>query len=83
MDCHDDPREAEGKMHAALEEGCLGCHDPHVGLTPGLLKGADAEAVCLECHDDPRADDEVNHGAVSKRCSSCHQPHASDKANLL
>jgi predicted CXXCH cytochrome family protein len=83
LDCHDDPREAEGELHPALEEGCLVCHDPHAGFAPGFLKSQFPHAACVECHDDPLEGKAVIHAPVQKGCSTCHELPASDNAHLL
>ena len=69
-------------MHAALEEGCLACHDPHAGNPGGILVRAQKQ-VCLDCHDDPS--ERAGHPAVGAdtRCSSCHDPHGADQPQLL
>jgi predicted CXXCH cytochrome family protein len=83
LDCHEDPREIEGALHPALEEGCLVCHDPHAGRAPGLLKGEAAHSVCLECHDSPLQGRAQTHAALSKGCSVCHDPHSSANEQFL
>ncbi len=83
LDCHDDPRRPGLKVHPALEEGCLACHDPHAGFRPGVLKGKDARASCLDCHDDPAAGKAVAHRPVKEGCASCHEPHASASPKFL
>jgi predicted CXXCH cytochrome family protein len=38
LDCHDTP--AAGSPHPLFSEGgCVGCHYPHAGNMPGLLRG--------------------------------------------
>jgi predicted CXXCH cytochrome family protein len=83
LDCHDDPREGEGELHPALEEGCLVCHDPHAGFAPGLLKGETFRAACVECHDDPLASAKAVHEPASEGCAVCHTPHMSENSRFL
>jgi predicted CXXCH cytochrome family protein len=83
VDCHDDPREGEGELHPALEEGCLVCHDPHAGYVPGFLKGESRHSACVECHDDPLEGKNVIHEALQQGCSACHEPHTSERAHFL
>jgi predicted CXXCH cytochrome family protein len=83
LDCHDDPREGEGELHPALEEGCLVCHDPHAGFAPGVLRGETVRAACVECHDDPLAGAKTVHEPASEGCATCHVPHMSGNSHFL
>lgn len=71
---------------------CLGCHSPHSGDFPHLLKG-NVYDLCIDCHDQYR----INH-PVGKHpmrfvkiegtdkeisCVSCHDPHGSNNHALL
>jgi predicted CXXCH cytochrome family protein len=75
-------------VHAALEQGCTTCHDPHAADAAKLTK-TDIYALCTSCHSDmskhfhkvkgvtdPRTGEELN-------CTGCHRPHASDQDHLL
>lgn len=82
LECHDDPREGAQALHPALEEGCLVCHDPHRGTRPGILRGADANAPCLDCHE-VLTGKPVRHAALDQGCTVCHDPHRADAEHQL
>ncbi|MBE0616481.1 MAG: cytochrome c3 family protein, partial [Proteobacteria bacterium] len=80
-ECHAEV--AEGRtVHAALDEGCQGCHDPHSDQDVDR-----AGASCGQCHDF-RNDAELGslHGNLSLKpgsCGACHPPHASPFDRLV
>lgn len=74
---------AKGKtVHAALEEGCNTCHNPHL-----QEDRARAQTTCGRCHEFAKDTELASlHGGLSipaERCQVCHPPHASDQDKLL
>lgn len=80
-ECHEGV--GQGKtVHAALEEGCGSCHDPHSDQD---RQGAGKS--CSNCHDvageQVLSDLHGNLAVPPEACPSCHQPHASPTDRLL
>lgn len=90
LDCHDARSSSEAKkrlalrgsgVHAAVTNGCDGCHViGHGGKEKGLLF-AQEPALCTTCHPEPRG--KTVHAAVRSGCTGCHEPHASAHPALL
>jgi predicted CXXCH cytochrome family protein len=88
--CHEDyePAADPAPDHpVGGEVTCTGCHSPHWGEGPGMMRGPE-RLVCLECHSDVRT--EIEAGASTHplevgggRCTSCHQPHDAVAGPLL
>lgn len=88
QDCHADQVAAGSKeifVHGALEETCVGCHDPHGGDQPAILRGNDERELCTSCHDQGTLlSGKHRHGPVaSGNCLACHEPHRSRHRALL
>jgi predicted CXXCH cytochrome family protein len=70
-------------QHKAIEQqGCVGCHDPHVSPTKFLLRADSAAALCAKCHVTPMKK-HAHEPFASGQCTLCHQPHESTSAGLL
>ncbi|TLN23446.1 hypothetical protein FDZ71_03010, partial [bacterium] len=82
LSCHDDPTGSMPVKHAALDEGCGACHDPHAGFGKGFLR-AEMKGLCKQCHGDKAAQGKVVHQALDEGCNACHKPHASKNKKLL
>lgn len=73
--------------HAALDQGCSGCHDPHASDHRFQLREL-APRLCMTCHEDQVQQTlegaKVVHGAVLQEggCNVCHEPHRSRLPNL-
>jgi len=88
--CHEEIEAAMGKSrftHAAVEDSCTNCHNPHNAAYKKLLI-AEPPALCAQCHDDVwelATKAPVQHAAVREgtSCLNCHTPHASDVDRLL
>jgi predicted CXXCH cytochrome family protein len=80
-ECHTVIGERE-HLHAAVEDGCVSCHDPHVSSTRFLLKVPSMEVLCVGCH--PVRNLPHRHGPFrAGECLACHEPHESEYAMLL
>ncbi len=84
-----DPQKNQPVIHAALDEGCLGCHQPHSSPFRGLLQKEQA-GVCWECHDQGQVPEGKGKGirvhspiADDRECTACHRPHAGEFPKLL
>lgn len=86
LTCHDsvEPDLSRKVVHFPVtqDDGCVGCHGPHVGFGTGIQK-KDGVETCLNCHDGPEFTGSVKHAAAFEDCETCHQPHSSDYAHLL
>lgn len=81
--CHDKKMFAKKTVHAALEMGCLSCHNPHASKNAKLLI-AEVPALCLTCHDKAEFSKKNVHAPVAKGlCLKCHSPHSTDNPSLL
>jgi predicted CXXCH cytochrome family protein len=79
--------------HAAMDEGCVLCHEARLPVTAGaahprdaFVKLEDQTALCGQCHESAAAMASVRgpHGpAAGGRCSACHAPHGSADKGLL
>ncbi len=82
FNCHPDIEEKINLEfpHAAVDDGCMTCHDPHGGVfvepQPDL---------CTNCHDTDDTDFQNKHAGKTnmQKCSFCHNPHGADNENLL
>jgi predicted CXXCH cytochrome family protein len=90
FECHDTfQKKIQGAKHthgAISEKGCMGCHDPHIGAHPALLRKPMHKALCLECHKKETAGMKRHHaGALGEKqqCLHCHRVHTADTDNLL
>lgn len=83
-DCHGGLLEVEAVHPAALDGGCVMCHESTGEEHEfGPLPDPVAE-LCLACHDDPRDGVSSEHApAAEGECTSCHSPHGSDQAYYL
>lgn len=72
----------------AAQIGCITCHNPHSGPSPGglMLRGGDVASgigVCVACHSDMRQivltahspEAFKSHRPESIACGPCHRPH--------
>lgn len=82
MTCHDPAKFSKKTRHAALEMGCISCHDPHVTKNRKLLTAPDPD-LCKGCHDAGAFEKKTRHAALEMGCTSCHSPHSSDMKKLL
>jgi predicted CXXCH cytochrome family protein len=85
--CHSGIEEALGRknVHAAMEEGCSACHDPHSSDFEKLLV-SDYKELCASCHDIEADEFSETHGRQpvdETGCGTCHETHGSDEAKLL
>ncbi len=83
--CHDDVTDKEF-LHDPLElelDGCMFCHDPHVGKADFLLKTSSVEKACLKCHDDVSEGAPLHTAEKTDSCVSCHDPHSADHEKFL
>jgi predicted CXXCH cytochrome family protein len=74
-------------VHAAVEDACTNCHNPHSSTVPRLLL-SEAPALCAECHADTveaASSAPVQHRALATgaKCMNCHNPHGSSFEKLL
>lgn len=69
-------------QHAALDQGCTSCHQPHSSSTKYLLKADSVERLCASCHDIPLK--RYAHSPfLQNDCTVCHLPHQADNRMLL
>jgi len=88
--CHEELQDAMAKSrysHAAVEDSCTNCHNPHNSAYKKLLI-AEPPSLCAQCHQDiwdEATKAPVQHRAVrdGKSCLNCHSPHASNVDSLL
>ena len=81
--CHDKGVFGKKTVHAALQMGCLSCHNPHSSDNEKLLT-APMPDLCFTCHDKTKFAGEAVHSPVSiGLCVSCHDPHSSSEPKLL
>lgn len=83
--CHDLEADlGRAVVHSPVksDDGCTGCHGPHVGYGASLQVRQGVE-TCLECHDTPEFTGAVQHEIAFDDCSTCHQPHSADYKGLL
>jgi predicted CXXCH cytochrome family protein len=59
--CHDKTKFAKKTVHAAVQMGCLTCHDPHSSDNPGILVKSHYD-ICLDCHDQVKKSPHANAG---------------------
>jgi predicted CXXCH cytochrome family protein len=69
-------------QHAALEEGCTACHQPHASHTKFLLNAISVQMVCESCHD-VSLKQFAHRPFLEGQCTLCHQPHQSANNMLL
>ncbi len=71
------------RLHAALDEGCDGCH-----TVEGVkLAAKEQKAACYACHTDFAAPEEgkqkfIHAPVAAGECTGCHDPHFSVRAKL-
>ncbi len=86
LNCHSDFDQELTKpvVHApvAEENGCTGCHGPHVGYGSALQKH-DGVGTCLTCHDDDQFTGEFKHEPAFDDCATCHEVHSGEYKGLL
>jgi predicted CXXCH cytochrome family protein len=72
-------------MHGAVRLGdCTGCHQPHSGEQPKLVRTTDTRALCFRCHSDDATGRAFVHKPVADgQCTACHDHHGSDNAFSL
>lgn len=80
--CHKNYAYPKPFEHPPVEEGCLGCHEPHGTAERFLLKEA-RPALCLGCHSQPesfhRVDVARSPFQLYEACQNCHpRIHGSD-----
>ncbi len=81
--CHDKAMFSKKNMHAAVDMGCTGCHNPHSSKNAKLLV-AEVPDLCFSCHDKSEFTKKIAHAPVAGgMCLSCHTPHSSDQMALL
>jgi len=85
--CHKDKRaRILRSAHMPLREGkmsCAGCHNPHGGIGPSLLKKASINETCYVCHQDKRGPMLHEHAPVRENCANCHESHGSNHLSML
>ncbi len=71
-------------VHApvASEDGCTGCHGPHVGYGKAL-QTKDGVETCLTCHDTKEFTGQFKHEVAFQDCGNCHAPHSGQYKGLL
>lgn len=86
LDCHNDfaPQMARAVVHEPVrsDDGCTGCHSPHVGFGKSL-QIKDGYKTCLTCHNGSEFTGKVRHQIAFEDCGNCHQPHSADYKGLL
>lgn len=93
LECHEDKSKGE-HVHAAVEMGCLTCHEVRVtkskdkkkdDITRIKLVKPTPQGVCLSCHEAMKTGggNSVVHAPVARNCMTCHEPHTSANKNLL
>lgn len=86
LNCHSDFAKQLNKpvVHAPAkdENGCTGCHGPHVGYGKSLQK-QQGVATCIECHNTPEFTGAVKHAPAFEDCGTCHEVHSGDHKKLL
>jgi predicted CXXCH cytochrome family protein len=80
--CHDKTKFTKKTVHAAINMGCTGCHDPHANNNEKLLAAAVPD-LCFGCHDKGEFTRKNVHAAVQMGCLTCHDPHSTDDPGLL
>ena len=88
--CHQEIQQGiEGARvaHAAVEDDCTHCHNPHNAAYRSLLINP-SPTLCAGCHEDiwsEATNAPVKHAAVTDGigCLNCHNPHASNVDSLL
>ncbi len=74
-------------VHAAVEDDCTYCHNPHNAAYRMLLIEKSPK-LCADCHEDvweEATEAPVRHDSVESGdgCLNCHSPHASNVDSLL
>ncbi len=74
-------------LHAAVEDSCTNCHNPHNAAYKKLLI-AEPPLLCVQCHEDvwkEATEAPVQHRAAQdgEGCLNCHTAHASEVDSLL
>lgn len=85
LGCHpamDKLLKAGKSVHAAVQQGCPSCHNPHSSPNKALTTAA-VPALCEQCHG-PKNKKKVVHAPVmGGDCLTCHNPHASANKGML
>ena len=85
--CHRELRaKTERVSHMPVREGkmqCTGCHNPHGGFGPSLLKRSTINETCAICHQEKRGPMLWEHAPVRENCVTCHDPHGSNYRPML
>ena len=74
-------------IHAAMDQGCTKCHDPHGSAFRYQLR-SQAPDLCMTCHkekfDPIMQGPKVVHAAINEPggCTTCHEPHSSGLPSL-
>ena len=70
------------RIHAALDDGCEGCH----AIVGGKLTAKGQKEACYGCHDNFEKGEGkkifVHAPVASGECTGCHDPHFSDRPKL-
>ncbi len=97
IDCHDDPRGSEGRVHGPAAAGeCIACHDPHRSRLASLLRDQPPD-LCWRCHgraiEGPeRSIRDVEreiaraatvHWAIEEGCDLCHLAHGGSENGMF
>ncbi len=86
LSCHADFQKEmmRAVVHApvASEDGCTGCHGPHVGYGKSL-QTKDGVETCLTCHNTNEFTGQFKHEVAFQDCGNCHQPHSANYKGLL
>jgi len=81
FDCH---TAFEGiSTHAAMEQGCTSCHDPHGSKNRALLKESSLLKLCTACHSGFDTGTSIHLPVKQGNCTACHSPHATPNKPLL
>lgn len=71
-------------VHAPVQDGCVGCHDPHGSEAEKFLRADTVKDLCLLCHGDAILEGKHKHlPAEQGMCLMCHDPHSSSLPKLL
>jgi predicted CXXCH cytochrome family protein len=81
FECHPEIRELIDSdfPHAAVEEGCTSCHDPHQRFSDD-----DISELCSDCHDVEDDSFRKAHFNIDPgHCAACHDPHGSSSEKIM
>jgi len=81
--CHDKSKFTKKTIHAAVDMGCTGCHNPHSSKNDKLLTSEPPD-LCYTCHDKTAFTKRKAHMPVAAgKCLTCHEHHAGNNPTLL